>query len=304
MRKYTALMAVALVVSWATVTMAGIGEVRYYPMHPAPEIFVPDGMDDDWGWFPEEFLITGADMTDSYSAGWDQSDFAPAVYQAWTPEPDNRWYIMFKFIDDTLKVDDGNFNDIDGMQFYTDFDAKGGSILGVRGSIQDGLNGHRWMANPVPEAGELGPTGYLMLDDKGEAMPVICAVCIREGTMWAYEWPRLQAGWTTHGAQPGDANVTWAIEFSYEAWDVVDATPDVSVKHVFEEGQIIGFSWRFHDADGPTGRKHWLYPIDGSLSADVDADQCNMWMSVDAGIEPPTAVEHTTWGAIKAQATR
>lgn len=300
MSRWTALLAVGLVLGLATASMAGIGEVRYYPKHPAPEIFAPDGLDDDWGWYPEEFLITGADMTDEYSSGWDQSDFSPAVYLAWTPEPDNRWYVLFKFVDDTLKIDTGEFNDIDGMQYYTDFDHGGGSILGVRGTIQDILNGQRWMASPDPASGPYATTGYWHPDDQGQMMPTLCAVCVREGTMWAYEWPLLQAGWTTHGARPGDADVTWAIEFSYAAWDIVDATEADSRRHVFTEGDIIGFSWRFHDADGPTGRKHWLYPIDGSLSADVDANQHNMWMAVDANIDPPTAVEHTTWAAIKA----
>jgi|SaaInl8_200m_RNA_FD_contig_31_1390971_length_1207_multi_16_in_0_out_0_1 hypothetical protein len=300
MRKFIALLAVGLVVVLSTTAMAGIGEVRYYPMHPAPEIFTPDGLDDDWGWYPEEFLITGADMADRYNASWDQSDFAPAVYMAWTPEPDNRWYVLFKFIDDTLYVAPENFDDIDGMQFYTDMDMGGGSILGVSGTIQDILNGQRWMASPNPAAGPYADSGYWLEDDKGEMMPALCAVCVREGTMWAYEWPILQAGWSTHGAQPGDTDVTWAIEFSWAAYDVVDATEDVSVRHQFVEGDEIGFSWRFHDADGPAGRKHWLYPIDGSLTADVDADAHNIWMAVDADIDPITAVEHTTWGAVKA----
>lgn len=304
MKKLNFPMAVVLVFAMCAAVAAHVGETRFYPQHPAPEIFSPDGNDDDWGWFPPELIMTGADFQDRYTEGADPSDYDVNVLQAWTAPPDNRWYVYLKFFDDTLNMssnDDRGCNDFDCIQFTTDFDHGGGGILG--NVIEDVMNGQRWnaAADVVEKYGErdlFHPRG-----DGAGLNTVLCSSCLRtqiEGADWGAAWPLMQAGGSTFGSGTGDVNVTYAIEWSAAAWDIYGATEAESTRHVFEANQIIGIGWRFHDADTYSQRKHWLFVIDGDLSHDVDAAGMNDYMGIVVeGLEAPTAVESSTWGAIK-----
>ena len=89
----------------STAAFAHVGVTVFYPQVPDPAAITIDGNDDDWGWYDPALALNQPDFFDRASDFVELSDYDFTILNAWSAEPDNKWYGFARFVDDTLKYD-------------------------------------------------------------------------------------------------------------------------------------------------------------------------------------------------------
>jgi hypothetical protein len=296
MNRITILLASALIVGLCGVAEAdlfvpeGEGNPFYLPAIPAHLVPTYDGDLSDWAFMPDQYVYTsdffatlsGGIWSDAEAAvpkdDWDIIIYGPA----WIPSM-NMVTFAAHIVDDLLYAP---FEDLqeawqeEGMQFATDADHG-------HDPKEDSQEYQQNFFTPK-QGGHVGLFGD-------------------EQLWWEFEEPYCFWGVTL----PPDAGspAGYDFEIAIALWDHLDpAGPEASTRHMMEAGQIIGFSIEAYDADGEAD------PVAPYEFPDVEFDWGNTaiggevlanWelLSVEDSDMPETAVESSTWGAIKATFT-
>lgn len=278
----------------STSAFAHVGVTVFYPQVPDPAAITIDGNDDDWGWYDPALALNQPDFFDRASDFVELSDYDFTILNAWSAEPDNKWYGFARFVDDTLKYDSPpkEWWKDDCLQITVDADHLGGNILGS--DLEQIANGQRWHVRIFPPAGEsLLPNQTCFFYSQLEFID-------SQELLWGVEPEFFEAAWTVLPA--GAENLTVGpVEYTYEwrgaLWDIWGLSESESTRHTFAEDDVIHLGYRPLDADRPGGgRKHSMYINDGSQSQDVDASQMPDFWALAA---EETNVENDTWGHIK-----
>lgn len=290
--------ALALLVS--ATAWGHVGVEYFYPQVPDPAAMVMDGKDDDWGWLDQgEFAITTEQMFGQQGEEISRDDIDVAFWMAWSAPPDNRLYFYAVVTDDTLKLlesDQKRWWSDDIIQITFDADHSGGDFLGE--NLDHVLNGQRYHLRINPGPGQPvaynSQLEYIDLPEIGWSSDVFNG----EPTPW------FEVGWTLlpSGAGHGSTNVTWTMEFRCALWDSYATTPEESVRHVFEENQVIHIGPKFNDrepvaSDEASPFRHNLLPLGSAAAQDQKGDQMPDWIGL--GTDEPTSVADNSWGRIK-----
>jgi hypothetical protein len=107
----------------------------------------------------------------------------------------------------------------------------------------------------------------------------------------------------------GRTNVTYAYEAKFAVWDLAGETPEASQRHTNAVKQTIGLAFQWDDIDLTVGSdsdfirfgddSDFIRSQGPSNNPWRDASQFGDFVLVE-GPTPITAVEATSWGAIKA----
>ena len=295
MRTFITVLASCLfVIGFSVAVSAHLGS-PYFAQQVDPSAITLDGKANDAPWNPPSWdpnnTIT-TDLLGGASAGEMPSgdDFDIALQVGWSAPPDNMLYVYAKVKDDFLNDEAARNGDAwrdDSMEIVTDADHGGGVFNEVApaGSIGQQF---RWrIANVDMPPGPGDDNSYNRF-----------AHCIADPTrMWISGPPWMEA----EVEKPvGRENVTYAWEGKLALWDYAAESEATSQRHINAEGQIIGLTITWNDADadvdtrdgqpgtvGPAGGEYWH-----------NADQSTDFVLVGGG--GTTAVEATSWGAIKA----
>ena len=76
----------------STAAFAHVGVTVFYPQVPDPAAITIDGNDDDWGWYDPALALNQPDFFDRASDFVELSDYDFTILNAWSAEPDNKWY--------------------------------------------------------------------------------------------------------------------------------------------------------------------------------------------------------------------
>lgn len=289
------LAAAVLCVQFAVNAGAHVGVTIEFPNVPNPASMVIDGQDDDWAWFEQQYALEQEDFFDRESRSVAKSDFDFVIYTAWSPPPDNSWYMFARFHDDTLKVDNDdplNWWKDDALQVTVDSDHSGGSIYGF--TREELVNGQRLYARSLPSPGQ-----ELLLHRQAGFLDQHHDPYLKE-FLWIMESPYFEVAWTIDppGATHGSTGVTYTYEWKSAMWDVLGANLEESVRHIFGAGDIVHIGYRPLDADRPgNGRKHSMYVLGGHMDQDKHGDEMPDFVAVETS--RPTPVEQGTWARIK-----
>ena len=268
----------------------GIG---YFALEvPDPAAITVDGKATDWGWYDPDFIVTTADMCNTLQATMPPlSDIDIAIRVGWTPEPDNRLYAMVVVVDDTLNVDETNMDNgwkDDGLEMILDPDHAGGWNFPAQGD--GGLrSGHQqWTFEHSTPAG-YPQTAWLRFGQPPEMQWAIEAGLVEGATDVQ---PAGVAGQTIA------ADITIGYEVRMRAWDpYMPEGEAASTPHVFVAGQTIGLSMILDEADAE-GRTDQIATHIIEAGAH-DSDFTSEYTLLAVG-EYATAVESSSWGAVKA----
>jgi len=295
MMRSSMLLATAVSVLLTAHAAAHVGVTIEYPSVPDPQSMTIDGKDDDWGWFAQEYILQQEDFFDRESPSVDKSDFDFVIYTAWSPPPDNSWYMFARFHDDTLKVDNDdplNWWQDDALQVTVDADHSGGSIFGF--TREELVNGQRLYARSWPPAGQElllhGQAGFL--DQHHD--PYLTEL------QWITDRPFFEVAWTIDppDATNGATGVTYTYEWKTAMWDVLGNSPEESTRHIFGAGDVVHIGYRPLDADRPgRGRKHSMYVLGGNMDQDKHGDEMPDFVAVET--PRPSLVAPSTWARIK-----
>jgi len=262
----------------------GIG---YFALQvPDPGAIVVDGRGNDWRWFDPDFIVGTDQMCSTLGNPMpDKDDLDVAIHIGWTPEPDNRLYGFVRVVDDTLKVEGTNMDagwQEDGLEFILDPDHAGGWHQAA-----DALRtGHQQWTFTVAAPGGYPRTAWLRFNQPPEMQ-------------WAVNEGLVEAA--TH-VEPYPATMVPDATVGYEvrmaAFDPY--MPDgvaASIRHAFVAGQTIGLSVTLNEAD-TGGRKHQISTHVREAGAH-DSDYTSEFTLLGIG-DYVTAVENSSWGAVKA----
>jgi hypothetical protein len=283
------------------------GYEYFLPEVPNPAGMSIDGSEDDWGWYDLNYAFTGDQMIGNDGNPVPLDDINVAMFVGWSAPPDNRYYLFGRVQDDTLKVSEEDqklwwSDDVWTIAF--DADHSGGPLRGD--NLDENSNAQRYHMRILPLPGQ--PVAYnsgLEYLDQPE-LGWGSDIYNGEPTEW------FEIAWTLEpaGAGNGSTDVSWTMEFRCALWDEYGLSPEESVRHVFEPGQIIGVSHKVNDrgpipADAPEDTnpfRHNVYPEGGSGAQMVDANQMHDFLTIPH--EGATAVESGSWGRIKAHYDR
>ena len=293
----------AVGIALAAAAGAHSGRTNFIPTVPDPTGMTIDGFEDDWGWYPVDFVVTpdqiislsGDHVGDGPNPNPD--DFSAAYLVAWSPVPDNALWIFARCNDDTLRAAEGevksNWWRDDHLQVGIDSDHSGGEITGVSADTYD--NGYRLDVHPLftPQSGlnVVGQDGF--------------------------DWTQLDPfSYFDTVVLPSDSNhlaahVEYSFEMRLDLWDNYDpAGARNSRPHVFEPERALHLALTVWDTDGNdiTRRSSWAqggnqpdHWFDAGLMSDhvplLTADITDY--QAYAALERAAVVEHRTWGAIK-----
>ena len=270
--------------------------VGYFALQIAnPGSMSPDGLAGDWhSWFDTDFRV-GIDQM----CGTNPQEIPPrddidiAISAGWTPEPDNRLYVLVTVVDDTLNNDETNpdsgFLD-DDMELILDPDHAGGWFEEPN-AIR---SGHQQWTFHLPNAGGYPAPGAFLRWQQPPEM------------QWAVDEGRVEAavGTIPEGSGHGATDVTVNYEVRMEAYDpYMPGGLDASIRHTFAAGQTIGMSITINEADDLAGsRSHQIstHVIEGGAHNSDNTSEFTMLGTGDFR----TAVESSTWGAVKALMTQ
>ncbi|MBI4531168.1 MAG: hypothetical protein HY709_06550 [Candidatus Latescibacteria bacterium] len=240
-----------------------------------------DGKLDDWAWMPATFVYTRDEFT-TQSTGIQEGrvsreDFDILLYVGWSPDTQMLYHAI-------QVTDDAFFSLAEGTD-----QAFGEDVF-------------QWPVDPDHSGGPLRPEGA---DSKGGQQIVYTP---DENTFrlygpqelaWTYKEPWLFFGSSKDGA-------SWTLEMAAVIWDWLDTSPETSIRHRFEAGQIIGWTALIKDTDSQDDREQVrMTPRDAAQTTDFYADLFMVSIEdteaeVDQTRYPlPTAVESETWGRIK-----
>ena len=262
----------------------GIG---YFALEvPNPAAMVVDGKSSDWGWFDPDFIVGPDQMCNTLAeAVPPKSDIDIAIHAGWTPEPDNRLYVYVRVVDDQLNIDEADMNAgwrDDDMEIILDPDHAGGWA-----NPADGLRtGHQQWTFHIPTA-DYPASAFLRWNQPPEMQ-------------WGVEAGLVEAG---HDIQPaGTGHLSMDVTVGYEvrmaAFDPYALEGlEASTRHVFVAGQTIGMSVALDEADDAARTDQIATHIDeqGAHTSDFTSEFTMLAIG-----EYATAVESSTWGAVKA----
>ena len=261
----------------------GIG---YFALQvPDPGSMNPDGNGSDWSWYPSDFVIGPDEMCDTLSGTLPAlNDFDIAIRLGWTPEPDNRFYALITVVDDTPNLNETNVDN-----FWNDDDLE---------IIMDANHGNWAEANNAIRV-DHQQFGFHI---PGEGRPVNVA-SVRFQQPPEMQWPVnegvLEAAVAvtpspTHGA----TNTTSVYEVRMHTWDQLEPGGAAdSNRHTLEANQVLGLSVTYNDADC-CDRTHQISTHVNELGAHESEFTAEMTLLPSGDFA--TAVEATSWGAVKA----
>jgi hypothetical protein len=264
-----------------------------------PSAITIDGKGDDPGWnapwWDDANTITtdmlGGDVTGGEFPTKDDWDAFLKV--GWSAPPDNMLYFYSRVKDDILNdeaPDNGASWRDDQLEIIVDSNHDGGDYS--RSPDTDGRIAQQYAIRakaglpPGPGSGDEGGMNNLYF------IYAPLAVAWQSGPPWfeAAIDPPI-----------GRTNVTYAFEGKLAMWDLASDKPETSQRHINAEGQTIGLVFQWDDSDaeadvrddqpgtqGPDGNESW-----------TNASHLSDFVLIGGPI-PITAVEVTSWGAIKA----
>jgi hypothetical protein len=297
MKTWVALTAMVLAIAWAGSSLAyeNANGVGYGALEvPNPASMVCDGMDDDWGWYDPAYIITPDDMACTICGGGpvpEKDDWDIAIKAGWSPEPDNRLFVIARVVDDTLNLDvtalDDGWND-DDMEIITDPDHS----HTYHGDPNDIRPDHQQWTFHIPT-----PGGYEAL---GANKVAYMRWKVIPEMQWAITEGYVEAAVHVEpeGARHMATDVTYTYEVFMPLWD--DYQPagyDASTRHILQPYDLIGLSFTFADADG-AGRTH-ENSTHINESGGHDSDYTSEFTMIPIG-DYETSVESSSWGAVKA----
>lgn len=292
MRKLTALFAIVAMVVWVGVGFAyensnGIG---YFAVELTnPDAIVIDGNGDDWAAFPPDYIIGSDQMLSTVQFDMPPlEDWDAIAMVAWCPV-DNMVYVFARVTDDTLGHSvtdpDRGFND-DDLEFLTDCDNSGGPM-------PDRINAQQYTIH---------------LDTEGYSPAAFLRYQLPPEMQWGMQPPYCEAAVTVD--PPGSGHLAPNVTVSYE-WKIAlyddyrPGGPDASARHMLTAGETFGMIVQFNEADS----RGWLNQI-GTCSTNQGSRDASYMSSftllsyADAPWDVQTAVEPTTWAAVKALLSR
>jgi len=250
---------------------AHVGAEYFIPGVPNPSAMTIDGLEDDWGWLDEEFILTTEGM---FTAGGEtiaKEDYDVSILMAWSEPPDNRFYFFIRVQDDTLRLleeDQKRWWNDDCIQITFDPDHSGGDFLGE--NVDQVLNAQRYHLRIKPLPGQ--PVAYNSLLEYIDLPPIGWSSDMFEGQPTG---DIFEIAWTVNppDAEHFSTNVSYTFEFRNAFWDIHGVTQDEAIRHIFENDQVTHIGVRPLDGDGgETGAKHQLYPLGGSTGQDQKGD--------------------------------
>jgi hypothetical protein len=321
-----------LTVAFAATAFAHNGLLNYIPTVPDPMTMIVDGLDDDWGWYDQDEFAIVDWSADSYGGDRVVSDAdCQVVYlQAWSPPPDNAYYMFTRIMDDTLRIQEGDnldawWND-DTMNIGMDLDHGGGNW------VPNADEGYTW-----PMAIETGYQFWIspvFSNSVGsQSVPIPTAPDFNLDFYQYQTNPPFSFMNTTvlpAGAENFTPNVEITMELVHRGFDVLDYNdmPNASIPHVWAEDQVVHINMGYEDGDwGPHGEDQiWHQPGTTFEHNNFDTGTDNLAvLTTDgvvqdsfvgrnagdcgfAGCDPDgtiiTSVEDATWARIKNQLTR
>jgi len=285
MKNFWFLLATALVfgISGVAFGYVGVGLDIECPGIPAGTTITIDGDLSDWAWAADYqyskadcWVLSGDPVPD------DDIDFVFNL--AWSDE-ENMIYGAAAVTDDIYNADQTGWasgHEDDNLEFLVDGDNSGGTYQ--YGETPDYSNAQQIYLNPIfglycYGAGAHDDLAYLMGPPN-------------EGAI---------------GNQPesGDTDVSYTYEFKMLIYDALGddiASSDDDVVHDLAEGDVIGFTLQWDDADETLKEETGLITRDCQYST---TDNGMSWTDASAFsnavlIAAPTAVSPATWGSVKA----
>jgi hypothetical protein len=261
--------------------------VGYFALEvPNPAAITVDGLSGDWGWFDPDFVVTTDQMANTLGNPMPpKSDIDAAIHIGWTPEPDNRLYAYVRVVDDTLNCDETNMDNgwkDDNLELILDPDHAGGWHEEA-GALR---TGHQQWTFSVSAPGGYPQIAWLRFQQPPEMQ-------------WAINEGLVQAA---VDVKPELATIVPEATVGYEvrmaAFDPY--MPDgvaASTRWTFAAGQTFGLSVVLDEADA-AGRTDQLatHIMEGGAH---DSDFTSEFTLLAVG-EYATAVESSSWGAVKA----
>ncbi len=275
-------------------SMAHEGVTWPLPQVPDPALITIDGNDDDWDWFDPHFVLEQGDFFDREMFAVDAADYDFTLKVAWSPPPDNCWYVFMRISDDTLKVeydDPLKWWQDDSVQITVDADHSGGSIYGFE--REELVNGQRLYARAVPSPGQL-----LLPNRRAGFMDQHTDPYMME-FVWIMEQPYYEIDWQIQPEEAGNGSthVSYTFEWKAAMWDTLGASPEESIRHVFEAWDVVHIGFRMLDADRPGGgRKHSMYLRGGHPYQDRNADRMPDFLAVPVGYTK--AIADSIWSRV------
>ena len=259
-----------------------------------------DGLEDDWGWLDEEFILTTEGMFTRQGETIAKEDYDVSILMAWSEPPDNRFYFFIRVQDDTLRLieeDQKRWWNDDCIQITFDPDHSGGDFLGE--NVDQVLNAQRYHLRIKPLPGQ--PVAYNSQLEYIDLPPIGWSSDMFEGQPTG---DIFEIAWTVNppDAEHFSTNVSYTFEFRNAFWDIHGVTQDEAIRHIFEADQVTHIGVRPLDGDGgETGAKHELYPLGGNTGQDQKGDQMLDYILLEADEieEDDTSVEATSWGRVK-----
>ena len=276
---------------------AHVGAEYFIPGVPNPSAMTIDGLEDDWGWLDEEFILTTEGMFTAGGETIEKEDYDVSILMAWSTPPDNRFYFFIRVQDDTLRLveeDQKRWWSDDCIQITFDPDHSGGDFLGE--NVDQVLNAQRYHLRIKPLPGQ--PVAYNSLLEYIDLPPIGWSSDVFEGEPTG---DIFEIAWTLNppDAEHFSTNVSYTFEFRNAFWDIHGVTREEAVRHIFENDQVTHIGVRPLDGD-TGGARHQLYPLGGSTGQDQKGDQMLDYILLEADeVEEDTAVEATSWGRVK-----
>jgi len=298
-------LALTLTLLVCSVALAHNGSTFLVPSVPDPSSMVIDGLEDDWGWYPQEFAIL-PDQIEQWDGpfadlgpGGQGDDYQASYFMAWGL--DNNFYFFTRVFDDTLKSEWGdnlrNWWDDDGLKWGVDADHSGGPHV-VTENLEETLNGYVLGVN-MPFSAEFGLDYGGMLGT--DAAP--------EGD-WAglppYGFVGIELLPPNAGHMSENVEYTWEIKtILFDSYDPTGPDGPDNIIHEFVPDGVIATTPRYTDndkaGDSPSrGRYGYVGgATDSQADGDLQADFVTILTHDPDDFPQPTAVENTTWARIK-----
>ena len=309
-----------LTLAFAATTFAHNSVVNFIPAVPDPLAMVADGLDDDWGWYDRETFALTEWIAKTY--GRDRvvsdTDMTMIYLAAWSPPPDNGYYVFARVTDDTLRIGEAD-NDVvwwndDNLKQGFDMDHGGGNWVENEEegySLEEATAaGYHFSFNPVYSnvVGLRSSPSENKLPD-----PAFYN--------WQVDPPFARWRSTVSPANPENftPNVEITFEYHLRTFDELNMNDfPSSIQHVWEEAQVVHINVAYEDGDwGAHGRDQiWHQPgaifqtnnFEGNgtdtvaLLNDMHYEPDTYPNSFDQTLlEPVAVVEHTTWARIKSR---
>ena len=297
MRKVLVLTLALMLVAVGNVLAQEPAEVPLFFAVGLPDGFAPniDGDNADWSWVDRSFEVTIEDMNPLTGGADDADDLFIDLVLGWSPST-NTINAMVHVHDDALIVDKNpacTFQD-DNCEVHFDPDNGGGGPYSA------------------PNDQDLQPA-YQMCLSFSEQFP---RVQMYNGALANFEQDALDFWWTHSGDFVQAGHVNTGEEYYYEFSAIlldpmsIGGGPDNSTEWTLTAESTIGMSISIDDADpginanGESGEDtnfYWQAQFSMAEQFMNSGGMPDIFLTpIDPASEPPTAVEGTSWGQLKA----